>query len=86
MLPRFTVWLDTDTIALLESLRKPDRKALLVFVRSLMGAPFQKGDFVENGERGREVQVKVLGDYSVSWWIDFPVKEIKVEEIRKADG
>jgi hypothetical protein len=61
------------------------RKLILGFVRSLANAPFTKGDFSERDDSGREVQVKVIGGYAVTYWSDHAVSEVKVTHIKPAD-
>ena len=68
----------------IRSIRGPRRKEISEFLRSLKLDPFQKGDF-QKVVRGREAEVKVFGKYSVYYWADHPVREVKIIELLKSD-
>ena len=58
--------------------------ALLEWIVRLKNNPFREVEFVEFDAHGREHQVAIVGSHAVSWWVDSPVREIKVETIRNA--
>jgi hypothetical protein len=55
------------------------------FIRGLATAPNSRGDFTERDASGRELDVKIVGRYAVTYWTDHAVKEIKVVDVRPAD-
>ncbi len=81
----YQVWLKQEAYDYLESLDVGERQRLLVWVERLGGQPERRGDFVETGIGGREWQVAVVAMHAVIWWVDCPVREIKVVTIRRAD-
>jgi hypothetical protein len=70
------------------ALAKPgarERQRILAFLEALATDPFAEGDFIEKDGDGREVQVKILGQYALTFWADHPVREVKVTKIVRAD-
>ena len=63
-----------------------ERRRLMELIRLLGDHPFTRGDFREADPDGRNREVKIVGRYSVSWWADHAVKEIKVTNIQLADA
>ena len=69
-------------------LQKPSRRQrdlMLGFLERLGGDPFAKGDYEEKDEVGRPVQIRVIGNYALTYWADHAVKEVKVTRIELAD-
>lgn len=64
---------------------RAERNHVLSFLESLAANPERAGDFTERDDSGRIVQIKVLGDYALTYWADHAVKEVKVIKIEKAD-
>ena len=62
-----------------------DRELILKFLESLSNDPNKRGDYEERDHVGRQVQIKIVGDFALTYWADHPVKEIKVIRIEKAD-
>ena len=63
----------------------PSRKAVMDFIHSLATDPHSTGDFAERDEVGRTVYVKIVGRFSITFWADHPVSEVKVTHIKPAD-
>ncbi len=63
----------------------PQIRRVMDFVRSLANNPNAVGDFPEQDSAGRTVQVKIIGRFAVTYWVDHPVSEIKVTHIKPAD-
>ena len=61
------------------------REKLMRFIRSLAENQNTVGDFSEKDEVNRTVQVKIIGRYAVTFWVDHAVSEIKVTHIKPAD-
>jgi len=62
-----------------------ERRLLMELIRSLGEHPFAPGDFRESDADGRGREVKIVGRYAVSWWVDHAVKEVKITNIQLAD-
>ena len=61
------------------------REKLMRFIRSLAENVRREGDFSEKDQTGRTVQVKIIGRYAVTFWVDHAVSEVKVTHIKLAD-
>ena len=71
------------------SLSRPpagQRQKIISFLESLSGSPSQIGDYEEKDDIGRPVQIKVIGDYALTFWADHAVSEVKVTRIERADN
>jgi mRNA-degrading endonuclease RelE of RelBE toxin-antitoxin system len=64
---------------------RANRERILSFLESLANHPKIYGDYTELDEAGRSVQIKIIGDFALTYWADHAVKEIKVTKIEKAD-
>ncbi len=62
------------------------RRRVMEFVHSLAQAPDTPGDFTDKDETLRTRQVKIVGQYAVTYWVDAPVRAVMVVDIRRADG
>jgi mRNA-degrading endonuclease RelE of RelBE toxin-antitoxin system len=74
-------------LSLLESVPKSglQRRRIMDFVRSLRDRPDAPGDFTDNDASQRVRQVKIIGDYAVTYWVDAPVKAVMVVDVARAD-
>jgi hypothetical protein len=61
------------------------REKVMQYVRSLADNPNAPGDFSEKDSAGRTVQVKIIGRYAVTYWVDHAVAEVKITHIKSAD-
>jgi hypothetical protein len=55
------------------------------FVRLLSSEPQTLGDFLSQDESQRLRQVKIVGDYAVTYWVDEPVKTVMIVGVKYAD-
>ena len=61
------------------------RRKLLNFLRSLEDNPSTPSDFTDKDDTLRVRQIKIIGDYAITYWTDYSVKTIMVVDVRKAD-
>ncbi len=61
------------------------RTRLMNFISSLAANPYVTGDFSEKDDVDRDVQVKIVGRYAVTFWADHAVSEVKITHIKLAD-
>ena len=59
----------------------PQRRLIMEFVRSLRDSPATTGDSTDKDSSLRERQIKVIGDYAITYWFD----AIMVVDVRRAD-
>jgi len=55
------------------------------FIRSLRDDPDATGDFTDRDATQRTRQIKIIGDYAITYWHDTPVNSVMVVDIRPAD-
>jgi hypothetical protein len=61
------------------------RQRIMDFIHSLYEHPYTAGDFTDRDASQRDREVKVIGDYAITYWVDSPVKTVMVVDIRRAD-
>jgi hypothetical protein len=81
----YQVWLKQSVFDYLDSVDLPERQRLLAWIERLSSQPDREGDFVERGNGGRSWQVALVANHAVVWWVDTPVREVKVVDVRRAD-
>ena len=72
---------------LLDSVPKSgiQRRKIMDFIYSLREHPDTRGDFTDKDASLRERQIKIIGDYAVTFWLDSPVHIVMVVDVRLAD-
>lgn len=80
----YTFAVDGAVLEFFTTCSKRDRNRLLKIFDSLADDPFQKGDALKLGS-GREMQVKRFEKWLVTFWLDDPVKEIKITDVLLLD-
>jgi hypothetical protein len=60
-------------------------KLIMKFIRSLAENPYTPGDFCDHDDTLRRRQIKIVGNYAVTYWMDDPVKAVMVVGVRPAD-
>ena len=61
------------------------KRQILTFLRWLEQNPFAQGDFTDRDASLRVREIKIIGDYAVTYWADHPAKAVMVVDIQKAD-
>jgi hypothetical protein len=61
------------------------RRRIMDFIYSLRDSPHTAGDFSDKDASLRTRQVKIIGDYAITYWVDSPVKAVMVVDVRRAD-
>jgi hypothetical protein len=80
----YTVFIHVDLLETVPS-RGDQRRIVMRFIRSLAERPFTPGDFTDRDESLRSREVKIVGQYAITYWVDSPVKAVMVVDIRRAD-
>lgn len=72
---------------LLDSVPKSgvQRRKIMDFIHSLRERPDTLGDFTDKDVSRRERQIKIVGDYAITFWLDAPVRIVMVVDVRPAD-
>lgn len=62
---------------------KREREDLLKIFKTLSELPYQKGEWRQKTKSGQELQVKRFGKWLVSFWLDDPVLEVRIVDVKK---
>lgn len=82
----YQVFLSFEAMEVFREIKAKERRPIALFVQSLVSDPFQKGDFSEFDDTARKIEIKIIGRYAMTFWADTAVKEVKVTDLRRADG
>ena len=80
----YSVYLHLDLLEIIPA-RGQQRRLIMNFVRSLASNPHAPGDFTDQDETLRTRQIKVVGRYTITYWVDDPVKAVMIVDVRPAD-
>lgn len=81
----YSVFLRLEAAEAIRTIRGAQRSRIVAFIDSLAKDPFQVGDYTEQDESDRNIEIQVIGQHAVIFWSDHAVKEVKVVDIRRAD-
>ena len=63
---------------LLRGLKSKERKPIALFLESLEREPRQTGDYQEKDGTLRDIEIKIVGKWSIAYWVDHPVCEVRL--------
>jgi len=80
----YQVYLNID---LLEAVPRSggQRQQIMKFIYGLRDRPRTKGDYSDKDASLQIRQIKIIGDYAVTYWVDDAVKSVMVVDVRPAD-
>ena len=81
----YKIFLRLEAAETIRVVRGAQRTRISAFIDLLANDPSQLGDYTERDESDRQIEIKVIGQYAITFWADHAVKEIKVADIRRAD-
>ena len=61
------------------------RQKIMDFIYGLRQRPRTEGDYTDKDASLRIRQIKIIGDYAITYWLDDPVKIVMVVDVRPAD-
>lgn len=83
MIPQCTFVVDDSVLELFTERSKRERQELLRVFKSLADSPYQTGEWRQKTKCGRELQVKRFGKWLVTFWLDAPVLELRIVDVKK---
>jgi hypothetical protein len=75
--------LNESSVQFLLACRSRQRDLLLKALASLSEDPLQSGEYEARDSTGRTVQIKLVGEFFVTYWPDAFVKELRVIRIER---
>jgi hypothetical protein len=85
MIRGWKVAYDSEAVEFLLDRPSKERRRLIQFAESLKSNPTLAGDFVEEDDDARPLQMKLVDRFLVTYWADHAVKEVKIVRIETAD-
>ena len=61
------------------------RQEIMKFIYGLRDRPRTKGDYTDKDASLQIRQIKIIGDYAITYWLDDAVKSVMVVDVRPAD-
>ena len=61
------------------------RRKIMDFIYSLRQHPNTPGDFTDKDASLQVRQIKIIGDFAVTYWLDSAVRAVMVVDVRPAD-
>ena len=83
MTPKHVFVVDDTVMGFFIERSKREREDLLKIFRTLADSPYQTGEWRQRTKSGRELQVKWFGKWLVSFWLDDPVLEVRIVDVKK---
>ena len=80
----YAVYLHLDLLEVVPG-RGEQRTLIMSFIPSLAENPCTRGDFTDQDVSQRTRQIKIIGHYAITYWVDDPVKAVMVVGVRPAD-
>lgn len=80
----YAIYLHLDLLETVPS-RGEQRRLIMSFIRALAANPHMPGDFTDEDESLRQRQIKIVGRYAVTCWVDDPVRAVMVVDVQLAD-
>ena len=81
----YRIFVRMEAAEILRAIRGNQRNSVVAFIDSLSGDPNKTGDYSEHDEAGRQLEIKVIGSFAITYWADHAVAEVKVVDVRRAD-
>ena len=70
----YKVFLRLEAMESLKGIRDAQRSRIARFIGSLTSDPSQSGDYAEQDDTQRQIEIKVIGQYAVTYWADHAVR------------
>lgn len=78
----YNLFLRAEAIQALKATRGLQRRQISTFIDQLGINPNTTGDYTEVDDTERLIEIKVIGQFAITFWTDHAAKEIKVVDIR----
>ena len=82
---RYSVYIHADLLEAVPA-RGEQRRLVMQFVRSLAEQPETAGDYTDRDDSLRVRQIKIVGHYAITYWVDHPARAVMVVGAQRADG
>jgi hypothetical protein len=80
----YQVYLNIDLLEVVPRSGR-QRQEIMKFIYSLRDRPRTKGEYTDKDASLQTQQIKIIGDYAITYWLDDAVKSVMVVDVRPAD-
>lgn len=81
----YRLLISIECVEFIERLPSRTRKALRNAITTIGCDPLGSSDAEDYDETGRLLQIAIIGDYAVTYWIDHADKHVKILDVHAAD-
>jgi mRNA-degrading endonuclease RelE of RelBE toxin-antitoxin system len=81
----YRLLIDIEVVEFLERLPSRTRQALRNAIKAIGSDPFGCSDAVDFDGSGRRMQISIVGDYALMYWVDEADGHVKILDIHAAD-
>jgi hypothetical protein len=81
----YRLLVDREVIEVMDSMPKAQRRRFLALFERLRAFPTNYSDYHEADAVGRRVEVCILSQWAIHYWIDDADRHVKILAIRPAD-
>jgi hypothetical protein len=85
MIRGWKVTFDSEAVEFLLNRSSRERRRLIQFADSLKANPTLAGDFLEEDDVARSLQLKVVGRFLITYWADHAAKVVNIVRIETAN-
>jgi mRNA-degrading endonuclease RelE of RelBE toxin-antitoxin system len=81
----YRLLISIEVVEFLERLPSKTRKALRNAIASIGGDPLAMADAADYDDTGRRLQISIIGDFALTYWIDDADRHVKILDVHAAD-
>jgi mRNA-degrading endonuclease RelE of RelBE toxin-antitoxin system len=81
----YRLLISIEVVEFLERIPSRTRKNLRDAIAAIGGDPFAMTDAADFDDTGRQLQIAIIGDFALTYWIDDDDRHVKIPDIHAAD-
>jgi hypothetical protein len=78
----YRVFIAAEVIAALRTRGRREQQTITRLFDELAQNPFRAGDYAEQDDVGRPIQVLIIGSSAIYFWPDHAVREVKIIDLK----
>jgi len=82
---RYRLLIAIEVVEFLERLPSKTRKDLRNAIAAIGGDPISMADAADYDDTGRQLQIAIIGDFALTYWIDDADRHVKILDAHAAD-
>lgn len=81
----YRLLISIEVVEFLEKLPSKTRKVLRNAIAAIGTDPIAMSDAVDFDDTGRRVEISIIGDFALTYWIDDADRHVKILDLHAAD-